>query len=48
MLIFYQQRVENIDVSPSVIPLLGCTDTYGEIGYIGTQLLCSFSEQEVS
>jgi hypothetical protein len=26
---FYQQRVGNIDVLPSVLPLLACTETYG-------------------
>ena len=30
---FHQRGVDNIDVSSSVLPFLGCTDPYGEIDY---------------
>ena len=45
MQIFYQQRIENIDVPPSALPLFGCTDTYGNLKsiiYLGTQLFAFF------
>ena len=46
-LIFYQQRVDSIDVPPSVLPLPGCTDTYayGEIKY-GTQVVVFLLESK--